>query len=608
LRRFALHIFCAILFLSSVPARARGWQEPAKERPAEKAVEKPLGAAGPSPAKRPAVEDADYRIITDRWRTGFPEDPRYVRGSILNPYRQNVLKGDYPIIGQHTFLNLTLASETTFTLRRLPVPQDVSAALPGSYEFFGRGRQEAIGQNFIISADLFHGDTSYKPVDWRFKITAVTNINYLRARENGIVNIDVRRGTDRTDDFTGIEDLFFEVRLGDTPRLFPFLRGEGSRGGRSPFYDTTSLRVGLQPFTSDFRGFIFSDANLGARLFGNFRSNRWQYNVAWFQMLEKDANSELNVINFRRLEWRDQQVYIANLYRQDTFARGYTMQFSLHYNTDQPSRQFDVNGFPVRPARIGSARPHQVRAGYLGWAGDGHFGRLNLTHAFYQALGRDTFNPIADRATRINAQLAAAELSIDFDWVRYRAGIFYSSGDADPLDGTGRGFDAILDQTSFAGGRFSFWNAQGIRLTQTGVALVEPRSLLPSLRSSKIQGQANFVNPGLTLYNAGIDLDLTPKLRGFVNYNYLRLNRTEPLELVLFQPRVRHEIGHDLGLGFIYRPALNENVIVTGGLAGLAPGRGFTDLYSSNCDGTPVGCGSGRPPLWSAFLTLKFVY
>jgi hypothetical protein len=55
------------------------------------------------------------------------------------------------------------------------------------------------------------------------------------------------------------------------------------------------------------------------------------------------------------------------------------------------------------------------------------------------------------------------------------------------------------------GGKFSFWNSQGVRVTQTGAALVEPRSLIPSLRSSKIQGQANFVNPGLTLYNAGID-------------------------------------------------------------------------------------------------------
>ena len=28
---------------------------------------------------------------------------------------------------------------------------------------------------------------------------------------------------------------------------------------------------------------------------------------------------------------------------------------------------------------------HKVKAAYLGWTGDGHIGRLNITHAFYQA-------------------------------------------------------------------------------------------------------------------------------------------------------------------------------------------------------------------------------
>jgi hypothetical protein len=101
---------------------------------------------------------------------------------------------------------------------------------------------------------------------------------------------------------------------------------------------------------------------------------------------------------------------------------------------------------------------------------------------------------------------------------------------------------------------------------------------------------------------------VTPKLRAFFNYNYLRFNRTEPLELILFQPRVRHEIGHDLGAGIIYRPFLHENVVLAAGASGLRPGTGFTDIYSSNCNGTPTGCGAGRPTLWATFVTLKFTY
>ncbi|MGH9848070.1 MAG: hypothetical protein ACREEM_56015, partial [Blastocatellia bacterium] len=118
----------------------------------------------------------------------------------------------------------------------------------------------------------------------------------------------------------------------------------------------------------------------------------------------------------------------------------------------------------------------------------------------------------------------------------------------------------------------------------------------------------SFVNPGLALYNAGVDVDLTPRLRGFLNYNYLRFNRTESLELGLFQNGIRHEIGHDLGVGFIYRPLLNENIVFTAGASGLRPGTGFTDIYTSNCDGTPVGCGARRPTLWSVFAKLKFQY
>ena len=52
-------------------------------------------------------------------------------------------------------------------------------------------------------------------------------------------------------------------------------------------YDFISSRVGIQPFVSDFRGFIFNDTNLGVRIFGNYDNNRWQYNVAAFDMLRE---------------------------------------------------------------------------------------------------------------------------------------------------------------------------------------------------------------------------------------------------------------------------------------------------------------------------------
>ena len=73
---------------------------------------------------------------------------------------------------------------------------------------------------------------------------------------------------------------------------------------------------------------------------------------------------------------------------------------------------------------------------------------------------------------------------------------------------------------------------------------MNPESLLPSLRSSKTEGQANFVNPGLFLYNLGLDADLTPKLKGIVNLNYLHFHHTETLEGFCFsRDSQEHRVG-----------------------------------------------------------------
>jgi hypothetical protein len=284
---------------------------------------------------------------------------------------------------------------------------------------------------------------------------------------------------------------------------------------------------------------------------------------------------------------RDQQVILGNTYVQDFFFPGYTAEFLGAYNKDDGGLHYDDNGFLVRPAPIGSvinqgvgAITHSIQVGYFGWLGSGHIKRLNLTHAFYEAAGKDSFNPIARRPVTVNAQMAAVELSLDRDWIRYRISSFYASGDGDPRYGHATGFDSIVDLPSFAGGLFSFWNREAIRLTGSGVALTTDGSLLPNMRSNKNEGQANFVNPGIFLVNAGTDIDITPKLKGFVNFNYLRFMRTEPLEYVLFAAPIRHNIGEDLGAGVTYRPPLTENIILTGGASILQPGQGFRDIYT----------------------------
>lgn len=512
-------------------------------------------------------DDKVFVPMRDRWKYDWPDYRRYgppgeypfVKGKFFDPFNQNRLKGDAPIIGQQTFLNLNFTSDTSADGRMLPVGSGISAASPGSSPFFGGFGQFAGSENLSFSFDLFHGDTAFRPVDWRIKFTPEINVNYLAAEENGIVNIDVRKGTTRLDAHLGLQEAFVEVKLADL----------------SHAYDFVSARAGIQTFNSDFRGFIFFDQEPGMRIFGTLDSNRYQYNLAYFAMLEKDSNSGLNTF-----QYRNQQVMVANVYRQDFFKHGYTIQSSFHYDKDDPSFQFDTNDFLVRPAPIGAVQPHAIRAYYYGLTGDGHIGRLNINHAFYQVLGHDSLNPISGRRTDINAQMAAVELSLDKDWIRYRTSVFFASGDKNPRDGTARGFDSILDDSNFAGGFFSFWSREGIRLSSTGVGLVSAGSLLPDLRSSKIEGQANFVNPGLMLYNAATDFEITPRIRGVVNLNLIRFIHTEPLELLLFQNNIHAGVGADTGIGVTYRPPLSENIVISGVMNGFIPFQGFKDIYT----------------------------
>ena len=520
-------------------------------------------------------EPADFLPVPDRWRIGLP--PGYsqnVRGSAFDPYDQNVLKGDYPIVGQDIFLVVTATSDTLFEARRLPVPSGVSTLKPGQFDFFGSGEQALINQNFILSVELFKGDAAYQPRDFEVRSTLVGNLNYVHARELGVVNPYVAEGRDRFDQEVAVQELFVEKHLGDL----------------SPNYDFWAVRAGMQGFTSDFRGFLFSDNEPGVRFFGNFDDNRIQWNLAYFGAVEKDTNSGLNT-----LDRRDQDVFIANVYRQDFLFPGYTAQLSFHANIDRSDTEYDRNGFLVRPAPVGSIDSKEVYAYYLGWAGDGHIGRLNLSHQLYYVLGRESFNPVAGRPVNINAQFFALEASYDQDWRRYRASFAYASGDSDPEDGTAGGFDSIFDNPNFAGGGFSFFTRQALRLTGSGVNLVNRNSFVPNLRTSKEQGQANFVNPGLFLYNVGMDMELTPRLSAVTNVSYLQFANTQSLEQVLQDNDIPRDIGIDISLGLRYRPRLNNNIIFTFGAAALVPGNGFKALY-------------GSETLYSTFLGTTFTF
>jgi len=508
--------------------------------------------------------------IPDRWR--LVDNLKLVNQRWYDPYNPNELKGDRPIHGDDWFFNLGVISDTVYEARRLPTPIGAqSTQRSQSDDQFGYGKQSTFSQNLIISLSYLKGDTTFKPPEWEFRLVPVLNYNYTTVKEVRAVNIDPRNGTTRSDGFAAIQEAFIDYEY----RVV------------SDRYDFDDVRVGIQPFISDFRGFLFQDQPIGIRFFGNRDSNRWQYNVGWFRRLEKDTNSGLNDIG---KPLRDDDVFVANLYKQDFMVPGFTLQGTVVYNVNRETANefLDNNGFQVRPAVLGDMRPHGYNVLYLGASGDGHFGLWNTTGSLYYALGRDDRNPFSQTSANINAFFAAAEVSRDFDWIRVRGSALYASGDKDPYDGKENGYDAILENPQFAGADTSFWIRQAVPLIGGGgITLSGRNGILPALRSSKDQGQSNFTNPGLTLLGIGADFDITPHWRAIANVNQLWFNNTSSLSVLRNQGDIDRNLGTDVSVAVQYRPLFSQNIVFNISAAALVPGKGFKQLFQADGSNTP---------------------
>ena len=157
---------------------------------------------------------------------------------------------------------------------------------------------------------LIKGDTTFRPPDLELRLTPAFNVNRSKAQEDRVLFADPSKGDTRNDSHVALQEAFADVHLRNV----------------SPRYDFDSIRVGIQPFTSDFRGFVFQDVPFGVRLFGTRDSNRWQYNLGWFRRIEKDTNSGLNDVG---KGLRDDDTFVANAYRQDFPVLGFTSQATV---------------------------------------------------------------------------------------------------------------------------------------------------------------------------------------------------------------------------------------------------------------------------------------
>jgi hypothetical protein len=270
---------------------------------------------------------------------------------------------------------------------------------------------------------------------------------------------------------------------------------------------------------------------------------------------------------------------------------------------------YDKNGFLVRPAQTADNRGYNYDVNYLGYNGDGHFGRINLTASAYWALGHqdhNQFSGLPNSGQAISAFFAAAEPSIDFDWIRFRLSALYASGDNNPQGGRATGFDAIFENPQFAGADTSYWIRQGIPfIGGGGVGLTQSNGVLADLRSSKDEGQSNFTNPGLELIGLGADFDILPELRLSTNANYLRFVTTAPLQFLRNQPNIPNDIGYDLSVALTYRPFDTQNIVLRGSGAALLPGKGLKAIYNTSGGETLFSNGNF---LYSVLLNLILTY
>ncbi len=289
------------------------------------------------------------------------------------------------------------------------------------------------------------GATAFKPFEWQIVLEGVVDVNQLWTQENGVVDPDVRDGTNRTTTHAALQQACVEIHLAEHLGQLRLHLGQDRPAAlqqRLPEPDLLRHQPG--------RPLLRQSAN----------GNRYQCNLLYFYQAEKDTNSASSTPS----TCATSRSRSRNLYMQDFLVA----RLARRSSASTPTRRREGRRARLRPARASwcapirsaSRAPHDLDAFYLGWASEGHIGWLNVSHAFYEALGTTRSNPIAGRKVDINAQLAFLELSMDRDWMRYQASVFFTSGDGNPRDGSATGFDTILDIPQIMGGEFSYWNRQ----------------------------------------------------------------------------------------------------------------------------------------------------
>jgi hypothetical protein len=118
---------------------------------------------------------------TEYRRYSAPGEYVYTKPRWYDPFNRNRFKGDEPIwpslLGQQVFLNITATSTRPSTRASSFAEQRQRGELPAATNSSAVANRNSWNQTLRFSFDLFHGDTSFKPVHWRIRITPEISVN-----------------------------------------------------------------------------------------------------------------------------------------------------------------------------------------------------------------------------------------------------------------------------------------------------------------------------------------------------------------------------------------------------------------------------------------------
>jgi len=450
-------------------------------------------------------------------------DPRFSR---WNPYQQNPLKADIPVFGNSGFLEL---------IARFNSNAKEVHNLGSNLKF-----DDTEKQNLVAGFEIKKDDDTFYPSPIKFRLLG--NFQIINPPGSNVQSI--QNGA--------LQEAVLDVRAFEI-------------GGN---LNLSFFEAGVRPFKSDLNGLILNDTVDEGRLFGELKKNLWRYSVAFIRTLPKDPKS--NLISFNSDLLGTHQTVAALNVQRDDLVPGWNAEFTFHANRDtsasSPAQSADLN------------------AEYAGIAFNGHVGRFIFQPAAYYAFGTDDRNGLTDSTAAtvlgkqdIRAYLGFLDVRYPMDYIQWRAGVLYTSGDRDPNDGKAEGFDSISDSINLFGGPASFFVGQPIGLA--GRKLVNVNSAIPSFRAGT---RSNFVNPGIFLANVGADFVMTPKLTAAVNVNHISFVNTSSLSFATGITSIGKDVGLEEVVALRWRPFLNENFVVEGGGSRLTPGDGLKTLVGKD--------------------------